>query len=113
MNHRPHRQQAPQAPITEEESARIRLPRAADREMFGLAIQLMGANHIKVACIDGVERICRIPGRLKKKIWIRENDIVLVQLWDFQPSKADIIWRYFGNQSEWLKRKGHLQGLPI
>ncbi len=100
-------------PLTEEDAGRLRMPRAADGEMFGLAIQLMGANQIKVACADGKERICRIPGRLKKKIWIRENDTVIIQLWSFQPKNADIIWRYFGNQTDWLKRNGHLRNLPL
>lgn len=100
--------------VTAEESfGRMRLPRKDDFEIFGLVIQLMGANQIMVLCDDGKERNIRIPGKLRKRVWVRENDIVIVKLWDFQPSKGDLAWRYMGNQVEWLKRKGFLQKLPI
>jgi translation initiation factor 1A len=108
---------APQAtqPTESQEDyfGRMRLPRKDDYELFGLVIQLMGANQIMVLCEDGKERNVRIPGKLKKKVWVRENDIVIVKLWDFQPSKGDIAWRYMGNQVEWLKRKNFLSKLPI
>ncbi len=89
------------------------MPNKQNLEMFGLVIQLHGTNQIKVLCEDSVERVCRIPGKLKKRVWIREGDIVLVKLWDFQPIKADIIWRYLGTQAEHLKRKGYLNNFPL
>lgn len=91
---------------------RLRLPNRNDGEMFGIAIQLHGGDQIKVACEDGKERMCRIPGKLKKRVWIREGDVVIVQLWDFQPSKADIVWRFLGMQVERLDRMGLLKNLP-
>jgi translation initiation factor 1A len=97
----------------EESFGRMRTPRKEDLEQFGLVIQLMGANQIMVLCEDGKERNIRIPGKLKKRVWVRENDIVIVKLWDFQPIKGDLAWRYMGGQVEWLKRKGLLKKLPI
>ncbi len=95
------------------EVERIRLPREKDGEMFGIVLQLMGATQVKIACQDGKERNCRIPGKIKKRVWMRQGDVVIIKLWDFQPIKADVMWRYLGNQTEWLKRNGKLQGLPI
>lgn len=89
----------------------VRLPREKDNEQFALVIQLMGADQVKAKFADGVERSCRIPGKMKKKIWIKEGDIIIAKIWDFQPSKADIVWRFMGNQKEWLRRKGHLKNL--
>jgi translation initiation factor 1A len=97
----------------EESYARIRTPKRDELEQFGLVTQMMGANQIMVLCEDGEERNIRIPGKLKKRVWVRENDIVIVRLWDFQPSKGDLVWRYMGNQTEWLKRKGLLKRLPV
>jgi translation initiation factor 1A len=91
----------------------MRLPRTKDLEQFGVVTQLMGSNQIKAICEDGVERQLRIPGKLKKKVWLRENDIIIAKMWDFQPSKGDIVWRYLGNQVSWLRRKGKLNKLPI
>ena len=60
--------------------------------------------------MDGVVRMGRIPGSMKKKIWIREGDIVIVVPWEFQNEKADVIWKYTRPQVEWLERKGYLKG---
>lgn len=50
----------------------------------------------------------RIPGSMKKKIWIHENDVVIIIPWSFQNDKADIIWKYTKPQIDWLNRKGYL-----
>lgn len=55
---------------------------------------MIGADYVKVRCVDGYTRVCRIPGRFRRKKWISEGDVVLVTPWDFQPSKGDIIHRY-------------------
>jgi translation initiation factor 1A len=61
-----------------------------------------------VQCVDGVTRMCRIPGKIKKRVWIREGDTVIVVPWDFQAEKADVVWRYTQPQVDWLQRKGFL-----
>ena len=76
--------------------------------MLGIVEALLGANHIKVRCLDGKTRMARIPGKLKKRIWIREGDVVIVVPWEFQDEKADVIWRYTNPQVEWLEEKGYL-----
>lgn len=90
-----------------------RLPKKENLEMFGIVLQLHGTDQIKILAEDGKERMCRIPGKLRKNVWIRENDIVIIRLWDFQTTKADITWRYTGNQAEHLKKKGLLSKLPV
>jgi len=96
---------------TEEGFSKIRLPRRNEGEMFAKAVQLLGGDQIKALCEDGKERVVRIPGKMRKSVWIRENDILIVRLWDFQPSKADIVWRYQGFQINWLEKNGHLKAL--
>lgn len=88
----------------------MRTPRENEGEVLGIAENMLGANHVRVRCIDGITRICRIPGKLKKKIWIRQGDIVIVLPWSFQKDKADIIWRYSGPHVAWLERHGYLKG---
>jgi len=97
----------------EELVSRIRLPRRNDGEMFAIATQLHGTNQIRALCEDKQERMCRIPGKLKKRVWIREGDLIVIKLWDFQPIKADIVWRYLGVQKSHLEKKGLLKNLPI
>ena len=85
--------------MPEEEVFRVRLPRAKEGEIFGIADQLLGASRIKVMCADGKSRLGRIPGKLKKRMWIREGDLVIVRPWEFQDEKCDIRHRYMRTES--------------
>jgi translation initiation factor 1A len=91
----------------EGEPLRVRLPQKRNREIFGIAGAMLGASHVRVRCLDGVIRLGRIKGKIRKRIWIREGDILIVVPWAFQDEKCDIIHRYTGPQAEWLKRNGH------
>ena len=92
-------------PQEEEDFSRVRLPRIKEGEMFGIADTLMGASRIKVMCADGVARMGRIPGKIRKRMWIREGDLLIVQVWDFQPDKADIKFRYTKTQANYLSKR--------
>ena len=93
--------------ITEEELSEMVLPAAND--VLGVAVKLLGFDRVLVKCQDGHERLCRIRGKMKRRVWIREGDIVLVSPWDFQSDKrGDIFWRYKRSQAELLRRKGYL-----
>ena len=93
--------------ISEEELSEMVLPVAND--VLGVAVKLLGFDRVLVKCQDGHERLCRIRGKMKRRVWIREGDIVLVSPWDFQSDKrGDIIWRYKRSQAELLRRKGYL-----
>lgn len=94
----------------EDEISRIRLPRG--NQTLGILEQRLGASRNKVKCLDGKTRVCRIPGRLKRKLWVRENDILIVEPWEFcGDEKGDIIFKYTKSQVEFLNRKGHLKKL--
>jgi translation initiation factor 1A len=99
------------APLTEaEEIARARIPR--EGEVLGKLEQRLGGSRCRVRCLDGKERICRIPGRLKKSLWVREGDIVLVTPWELGgDEKGDIIFKYRPNQAKWLAQQGYLSDL--
>ncbi len=86
----------------------MRTPNKREGEILGTVQSMLGANRVVVRCVDGVVRMCRIPGKIKKRILIREGDVVIVVPWDFQNEKADVIWRYTGPQVDWLQKKGFL-----
>lgn len=86
----------------------MRLPKKREREIFARADLMLGANHIRVKCEDGVTRIGRIKGKIKKRLWIREGDLLIVVPWDFQDEKCDIIYRYIKPQVEWLQKNNYL-----
>ncbi len=95
-----------QAPV--EEIIRIRLPKG--KEVLGIIEQRMGASRILVKCFDGKTRNCRVPGRLKRGLWLREGDIVIVQPWEYQSdTRGDVIYKYSKAAIQWLKKKGHIK----
>ncbi len=77
-----------------EEVGRLPLPRRPRGEVFGIASQLLGAARIRVMCEDSVSRMGRITGKMKKKMWIREGDLLIIRPWGFQEGKADILFRF-------------------
>ena len=80
-------------------------------ELFGRVIKLVGGDNIIVKSNDGKVRTCRIRGKIKRRMRIRDNDLVLIAPWDFQSDKADIIWRYISAHADKLDTEGHLEGL--
>ena len=94
-------------PEGELQHRQLRMPR--DGEVFAVVSSMLGANRINVRCSDSVERMGRIPGKMRKRVWIRENDIVLVKPWDFQDAKADVVWRYDRGDVAQLRQEGHIE----
>jgi translation initiation factor 1A len=93
--------------LSEGELNQLVVPSAND--VLGVAIKLLGFDRVRVKCQDGNERLCRIRGKMKRRVWIREGDVVLVSPWDFQSDKrGDIIWRYIRAQAETLRKKGYI-----
>ncbi|MFY9717008.1 MAG: translation initiation factor eIF-1A, partial [Thermoplasmata archaeon] len=77
-------------------------------EVFGIASQLLGAARIRVMCEDNVSRMGRITGKMKKKMWIREGDLLILRPWGFQEGKTDILFRYSRTQAQYLARRNVL-----
>lgn len=92
----------------EEEIARTRIPKAG--EVLGIVLAMLGAGKLTVECDDGFTRLTRIPGKIRKRVWVRVGDLVIVGPWKVQTNeRADIVWRYTRTQSDWLARKGYLK----
>lgn len=92
------------------EEAEVPLP---DGQTMILCViqQFLGFDRARVFCSDGKIRLCRIPGKLKKRMWMKVGDLVLVAPWDFQPDRGDILYRYNSTEIQRLERKGLLKGL--
>jgi len=93
--------------VSEEVIQDMVLPVAND--VLCVATKLLGFDRVMVKCQDGHERLCRIRGKMKRRVWIREGDVVLVSPWDFQTdTRGDVTWRYTRGQADWLRKNGYL-----
>jgi translation initiation factor 1A len=45
---------------------------------------------------------------MKKRVWLRVGDVIIMVPWTFDDDKADIVWRYQSTHGEWLKKNGYL-----
>ena len=90
------------------ENIRVTLPYKPKGEMFAVAENFQGGSRLQLICEDGKRRMGRIPGKLRRRMWVRENDLLIVVPWSFQDSKADVKFRYTPTQTSNLKRNGKI-----
>ena len=94
------------------EISRIKVPR--NGEILAVIEIMLGSDRVRAKCSDGNVRICRIPGRLRKRVWMHSGDLILVKPWIVQSDvRADVVYRYTGTQANWLKRKGYVEGISF
>ena len=85
---------------------RVLMPNVKINEMFAIADNILGGRRVSVVCADGKTRMARIPGKMRRRQWVREGDLIIIWPWDFQDSKADVKHRYSKTQAIYLSRKG-------
>lgn len=89
----------------QEQVERLRLPKG--KEVTGIIEQRLGSNRMLVKCFDGHRRVCRVPGRIKCRLWLREGDIVIVEPWEYQSEeKGDILFKYSKTAEQQLHARG-------
>lgn len=84
-------------------------PLPKEKELIGIIDQRNGGNKMKVNCLDGKERTGRVPGRLKRYLWLRPGDVIIIEPWELDNTKGDILLKYKPNQVAWLKQNGYLE----
>src|SRR5277367_4384405 len=69
---------------------------------------MLGNGRLEAQCFDGEKRLAHIRGKLRKKVWINQGDIILVSLREFQDAKGDVILKYTADEARNLKAYGEL-----
>jgi len=86
-----------------------RAPLPKGKEVIGTLEERYGGNKMRISCLDGKDRNCRVPGRLKRRLWLRPGDIVIIEPWELDDARGDILLKYKPNQIAWLRREGYLE----
>jgi translation initiation factor 1A len=92
----------------ENETEKRELVFKEDGQEYAQVIKMLGNGRLEAMCFDGVKRLCHIRGKLRKKVWINQGDIILVGLRDYQDAKADVILKYNPDEARNLKSYGEL-----
>src|SRR5579862_9772708 len=69
---------------------------------------MLGNGRLEAQCFDGEKRLAHIRGKLRKKVWINQGDIILLSLREFQDAKGDVILKYTADEARNLKAYGEL-----
>ncbi|CEH13427.1 eukaryotic translation initiation factor eif-1a [Ceraceosorus bombacis] len=75
---------------------------------YAQVLKMLGNGRLEAQCFDGEKRLAHIRGKLRKKVWINQGDIILLSLRDFQDDKADVIQKYSADEARDLKQYGEL-----
>ena len=86
---------------------RVKLPRG--KEVLGIVEQRVGGNKMFVNCFDGKTRNCRVPGRLKRRLWLRPGDVIIIEPWELDDNRGDILFKYRPNEIAWLRKNNYLK----
>ena len=78
---------------------------AEDMQEYAVIDKLLGDRRVTLTLIDGTNKMGIIPGRFRKRNWMKPGNLVLVSAREFQDSKLDIIHKY--NDEEMKKLKGY------
>jgi translation initiation factor 1A len=87
---------------------RVRTPQ--DGEFLGQVIKILGAGNIQVKSTDGLIRVIRIPGKYRKRMWVRPRDIVAIMP-DYglrEDERGELRAKYNINQVRWLIKNNYI-----
>ncbi|KAF9162133.1 Translation initiation factor 1A [Actinomortierella ambigua] len=79
-----------------------------DGQEYAQVTKMLGNGRVDTLCFDGETRLAHIRGKMRKKVWINQGDIILISLRDFQDDKADVILKYSTEEARNLKAYGEL-----
>jgi len=75
---------------------------------YAQVTKMMGNGRLEAYCFDEVKRMCHIRGKLRKKVWIGQSDIILIGLREYQDAKADVILKYTPDEARNLQQYGEI-----
>lgn len=85
--------------VKKNETSKEEMPYPDENSVVCIVEKILGGDHFLAKCTDGKKRITRIPGRFRRKLWIKEGDVVLIAPWDMQSeSKADLLYKYSSSE---------------
>lgn len=89
-------------------SKELPLPNEAEGTILCVVQKIVGAGFAEVICTDNETYMARIPGKMRRKIWIKEGDVILFLPWGTRDKKGEIIHKYEKGDVKTLLEKGLL-----
>jgi translation initiation factor 1A len=74
-------------------------------QVYGILSKTLGSRFFDVNCLDGKQRRCKVRS---KRLRVKQDDVVIVSLREFDDKNADIIYKYNSEEVRELQRIGSL-----
>ncbi len=78
----------------EEKREEMPLPSEDEGTMLCVIQRNIGAGFLEVYCTDNEVYKARIPGKMRRRVWMREGDVVLFLPWGTPDRKGEVVYRY-------------------
>lgn len=89
----------------EDEGQKRPLKTKLDGESYAKVTKLLGDCRLLVTTLpEGKEVVAHIRGKFRKRVWIREDDIVLIGLRN-NDEKGDVVWKFNDDEVKQLCKK--------
>ena len=88
-----------------QENKNTRFKDENESQEYAQITSALGNCRFDVLCFDGKSRLATMCGKMRKRVFVNQGEIVLVSLRDWQDSKCDIIDKYNANDVQKLKQK--------
>jgi len=95
---------------------------ALEGQLYGQISKTLGGSRFLVKCFDKdpknnefilKEKICHVCGKMRKKVWINDNDLILLSVREFDETKGDIIHKYTNDEARKLKKKKLIPNIEL
>lgn len=73
-------------------------------EEYAQITKMLGDRKIMVMLPDKSENLAVIPGRFRKRCWMKVGDVLIVSRREFQSGKLDVIYKYNDDETRKLAK---------
>lgn len=80
---------------------------------YAKVVRMLGNGRLEAECQDGKQRLGHIRGKMRKKVWINQGDVILLSLRDYQDEKGDVIQKYNPDETRDLRTQGEISFTQI
>ena len=81
---------------------------AEDGQNYGQVTKVLGNCRLNILCVDGKTRLGHVRGKMRKRVWINVDNIILYGTRDFEDGKVDIIHKYDDDEARTLQAYGEI-----
>tara|TARA_B100000963_G_C22559892_1_gene640839 strand:+ start:354 stop:890 length:537 start_codon:yes stop_codon:yes gene_type:complete len=90
---------------------------ADDYQFYAIITKMLGDGRVMLKYINSKNRLTQsmgiIRGKMKRRVWINEGNLVLISERGFEDKKVDIIYKYNDKEMHILKNDGSVSKLLV